>query len=132
GGDGVTYTVQTQFSTVTGNCIVSRTTPNDFSVTASPASLSVAQSSSVTATVSVSVTAGAAQSVVLGASGLPAGVVATFSPASITTGSSARLTLSTGSTTAGGTYSVVITGTGVSATHTTSVSLVVSDPVVNH
>jgi hypothetical protein len=132
GGDGVTYTVQKQFSNVAGNCIVSRTTTNDFSVTASPASLSVARSSSVTAAVSVSVTAGAAQSVVLGASGLPAGVTATFSPASVTTGSSARLTLSTGATTAGGTYSVVITGTGVSATRTTSVSLVVSGPVVNN
>jgi hypothetical protein len=132
GGDGVTYTVQKQFSNVAGNCIVSRTTTNDFSVTASPASLSVARSSAVTATVSVSITAGAAQSVVLGASGLPAGVTATFSPASVTAGSSARLTLSTGATTAGGTYSVVITGTGVSATRTTSVSLVVSVPVVNN
>ena len=132
GGDGVTYTVQKQFSNVAGHCIVSRTTTNDFSVTASPASLSVARSSSVTATVSVSVTAGAAQSVVLGASGMPAGVTASFSPASVTTGSSARLTLSTGATTAGGTYNVVITGTGVSATRTTSVSLVVSVPVVNN
>src|SRR5439155_159111 len=96
----------------------------------SPGSLSVARSSSVTATVSVSVTAGAAQSVVLGALGLPAGVTATFSPASVTTGSSARLTLSTAATTAGGTYSVVVTGTGPSATRTTPLSLVVSVPVV--
>src|SRR5439155_23683622 len=103
---------------------------NNFSIAASPASLTADRGSSAVATISTSVTAGAAQSVVLRASGLPAGVVASFSPAIITAGSSARLTLTTSSTMAGGTYAVVVTGTGPSATQTTSLSLVVSVPVL--
>jgi hypothetical protein len=81
------------------------------------------------ATIATAVTAGSAQTVVFGASGLPAGVVASFSPTSVAAGGSARLTLSASSGAAGGTYAVVITGAGPSATHTTTLTLRVSVPV---
>jgi hypothetical protein len=101
------------------------TASNDFSISASPATVSVAAGGTGTSTISTAITAGAAQSVALSASGLPAGATASFSPASVTSGGSSTLTLSAG-TAAAGTYSLTITGTGASATRTTAVSFVVA------
>jgi subtilisin family serine protease len=99
---------------------------NDFSVAVSPTSGSVVQGSSTTATVSTAVTSGSAQTVALSATGLPSGVSASFSPASVTAGASSSLTLSTSASTPAGTYSITITGTGGSATRSTSYSLTVT------
>ena len=101
------------------------TTVSDFSVAVSPTSASVAPGSNATATVSTAVTSGSAQSVSLGASGLPTGATASFSPATINAGSSSTLTIATSSSTPTGTYTVTITGTGTSATHTTTFTLTV-------
>src|SRR5205807_4925540 len=98
-------------------------------ISANPASLALDRGSSGVATIATAVTAGSAQTVVFGASGLPAGVVASFSPTSVAAGGSARLTLSASSGAAGGTYAVVITGAGPSAIHTTTLTLTVSVPV---
>jgi aminopeptidase S len=59
-------------------------------------------------------------------SGVPAGVTASFSPTSVTSGGSSTLTIATSSSSAPGTYTLTITGTGSSATHTTSYSLTVT------
>jgi hypothetical protein len=126
GGDGVTYTVQNEFSNHFNNCIATAPVTNDFSIAASPNAVSVAAGSSGTSTISTAVTAGAAQSVSLSASGLPAGASASFSPTSVTAGSSSTLTLRTTAATAPGTYPITVTGTGASATHTTSVSFTVT------
>jgi hypothetical protein len=98
---------------------------NDFSISVSPTSRTVAAGSSTTATVSTAVTAGSAQTVALSATGLPSGASASFSPTSVTAGGSSTLTISTSSTTPSGTFPVTITGTG-SVTHTTSLSLTVT------
>ena len=104
---------------------VSSTAPApDFSIAASPASLSIAQGASGTSTVTVSPQNGFGGSVALSASGLPSGVTASFNPAS-TTGSS-TLTLSASSTAATGTATVTVTGTSGSLTHTTTLSLAVT------
>jgi hypothetical protein len=104
---------------------VSSTAPApDFSIAASPASLSVTQGANGTSTVTISPLNGFSSSVALSASGLPSGVTAVFSPAS-TTGSS-TLTLSASSTAATGNATVTITGTSGSLTHTTTLSLAVS------
>jgi hypothetical protein len=100
---------------------------NDFSISASPATVSVVQGSSGTTTVSTMVTAGMAEAISLSATGLPAGATATFTPTSVTAGGSSTLTLAAGATTMPGTYTVTITGTAASATHTARVTLVVSD-----
>ncbi len=108
---------------------VGGTTPpptNDFSISVSPASGSTTPGGSVTATVSTAVTSGSAQTVSFSASGLPSGTTASFSPTSVTAGASSTMTLQTAPTTPGGTYPVTITGTGTSASHTTSYSLTVS------
>jgi hypothetical protein len=64
--------------------------------------------------------------VALAASGLPAGVTASFSPTS-TTGTSSALTLAASTTATLGAATVTITGTGGGLTRTTSISLTVND-----
>ena len=99
---------------------------NDFSISVSPTSRSVAPGGSTTATVSTAVTSGSAQTVSLSASGLPAGAAASFSPSSVTAGGSSTMTITTSTTTPPGTYNVTITGTGTSVSHTTPFSLTVT------
>ncbi len=99
----------------------------DFSISASPSSVSAVQGTSATTTVSTAVSGGFNSAVSLSASGLPAGATATFSPTSIgAPGSgSSTLTLAAG-TAAAGTYTVTITGTGGGKTHSTTVSFTVT------
>ncbi|WP_327027763.1 M28 family peptidase [Micromonospora sp. NBC_01740] len=98
---------------------------NDFSVAVSPTSGSVQRGASITATVSTATTAGTAQTVGLSATGLPAGVTASFSPSSVTSGGSATLTLSASASAALGTYTVTVTGAGSGATRSASYTLTV-------
>src|SRR5205823_10146921 len=102
------------------------TAPSDFSIGASPSSLSVAQGGSGGSTISTAVTSGSAQSVSLSASGQPTGTTVSFSPASVTAGGSSTMTVNVGASTAPGSYTITVTGTGASATHATSVALTVT------
>jgi hypothetical protein len=99
---------------------------NGFSVADSPSSGSVAAGSSATATVSTAVTSGSAQTVALTASGAPSGVTVSFSPSSVTAGSSSTVTFATSSSTASGTYPITITGKGSSASETATYTLTVT------
>jgi hypothetical protein len=99
---------------------------NDFSMVASPSSVSVTAGQVASSSVSTTVTSGVAQAVALSASGLPAGASASFSPASVSSGQSSTLTISTSAVTPAGISAVTVTGTGVSATHTTPISLTVA------
>ncbi|PJN39675.1 chitinase [Streptomyces sp. CB02959] len=99
---------------------------DDFSVTASPATGSVAAGGRATATVRTAVTAGTAQSLDLTVSGAPAGVTASLSPTSVTAGGTSTLTLSTTTAAASGTYHLTVTGTGPSGSHSTSYALTVT------
>ncbi|HEV2346714.1 MAG TPA: exo-alpha-sialidase [Actinocrinis sp.] len=101
------------------------TTTNDFSISASPSAATVTAGNSATSTISTAVTSGSAQSVALSTTGLPAGASASFNPASVTAGGSSTLTLSTAASTPNGSYSITITGTGTSATHSTPFTLTV-------
>jgi len=101
---------------------------DDFSISANPASLTVAQGSGGSSTITTAVTSGSAQSVSLSASGLPSGAGASFSPAGVTAGTSATLTITASAQTPTGTATVTVTGTGTSATHTTTLSLTVTAP----
>src|SRR6266566_5180489 len=103
---------------------------NDFSISASPSSVSATQNGSATSTIATAVTSGSAQTVSLSASGLPSGATASFSPASVTAGGSSTLTLGAG-TAAAGAYTISVTGTGASATHSTPVSFTITAPVTN-
>ena len=116
-------------SATVGLTVTASPPPNDFSIAAgafSPAT--VTQGGSSTSTITTAVTSGSAQSVALSASNLPTGATASFSPTSVTAGSSSTLTVSTVASTPTGNYTITITGTGTSATHSTTASLGVQAP----
>ena len=96
----------------------------DFSLSASPSSVSIAQGASGTSTITVTPQNGFNGSVTLSASGLPNGVTASFNP-NPTTGVS-TLTLTAGASAATGTSTVTITGVSGALTHTTTVQLTVT------
>ena len=100
----------------------------DFAVSASPASLSVTQGSSGTTTISTTVSGGFNSAVSLSVSGLPAGVSAGFSSASIAApgAGNSTLTFTASSTATTGTTNVTLTASGGSVTHTSIVALTVN------
>jgi subtilisin family serine protease len=100
----------------------------DFAMSVTPASGSVDPGGTLTATVNTSTTVGAAQPVTLSVSGLPAGVSASFSPATVTSGNPATLTLTSTASAAPGSYPLTITGTGTVTTQSTSYALTVNGP----
>jgi hypothetical protein len=102
------------------------TGPSDFSMSASPTSLSVEQGASASSTISTAVTSGTGQAVTLSASGQPAGTTVSFGPSSVTAGGSSTMTVNVGASTSTGTYTITVTGTGASATHSVNVSLSVT------
>ena len=100
----------------------------DFSLSASPSSVSVAQSGSKTTAISTTVSGGFNSAISLSASGLPAGVTAAFSPTSIAApgSGSSTLTFTASSTATTGTSTITIKATGGGISHTTTVSLTVT------
>jgi uncharacterized membrane protein len=66
---------------------------NDFSISLSPSSVIVNPGNTTTATITTQVTFGVPQTVTLWAANLPAGVTASFSPTTLTTGGSATVTI---------------------------------------
>jgi hypothetical protein len=102
-------------------------TTNDFSISASPPSVSLAQGASGSSTILTTVTSGSAETVNLNVSGVPSGASASLVPTSLATGGSSTLTINTG-TAAPGTYTLTVTGTAASATHATDVSLTIQAP----
>jgi hypothetical protein len=122
----VTGTGDTATHTTSVSLAVTPAPPSDFSISASPASLTVAQGASGTSTIGTAVLSGSAQSVSLSASGQPAGTSVSFNPASVTAGGSSTMTVGVGSSTATGSYTITVTGTGTSTTHATTVALTVT------
>ncbi len=95
---------------------------NDFSISASPNSLTLNQGQSGTSTVSTAVTSGSAETVNLSVTGVPSGATASLNPTSVTAGGSSTLSVSAG-TASPGTYTLTVTGTAPSASHTAAVTL---------
>jgi len=102
---------------------------SDFSISATPSSLTVAQGNHGSSTISTAVTSGSASTVNLTVSGIPTGATASFNPTSVTAGNSSTLTVSAGSASPG-VYSLTVTGTSSSATHLTPLTLTVTQPPV--
>jgi hypothetical protein len=101
----------------------------DFSITATPSSQAVTAGNSTNYTVSTATTGGSPQMVNLSVSGLPpSGASVSFNPPSVTSGGSSTLTVNTASSTPVGSYTLMITGTGL-VTHSTTVTLVVNAPL---
>jgi subtilase family serine protease len=119
----ITGTSGTLTATTTLSLTVTGSSSANFSLSASPNSLTVNKGASGRSVVTVTPSGGFTGSVSFSASGLPTGVTATFSPTSSTT--STRLALTVGTTAASGTSTITITGTSGSLTNTTTVSLTI-------
>jgi hypothetical protein len=109
--------------THTAGVTLNITGPPDFSVSATPATRSVATGSTTTYTATETPLNGFSGSVTFTVTGVPSGASASFSP-NPTSGSS-TLTVNTG-TAALGTYTLTITGTSGTLTHSTTVTLTIT------
>jgi len=123
-GGGITHTATVSLT------VTSAPVPA-FTLAASPTSVSVAQGSTGKSTITTTVSGGFNSAVALTASGMPTGVTAAFSPASIAAPGSgtSTLTFTVASTAATGTSTITVTGTGGGITHTATVSLTVTAAV---
>jgi len=102
---------------------------NDFSISSNPTSTTVADGASVGVVVNTAVTNGSAETVTLSASGLPAGVTASFNPPTVTAGQQSNLTLTADALAPYAVQTVTITGTAPSHTHTASLDVTVLDVI---
>jgi kumamolisin len=116
-------------STTLALTVNSTATPN-FSVAASPASVTVTQGASGTSTITITSTGGFNSATTLSASGLPTGVTAAFSTNPVTPpangSATSTLTLTASSSATVGAATVTITGTSGSTTHSTTIALTVN------
>ena len=97
----------------------------DFTLSATPSSLTVARKSQGRFTVSVAPLNGFSGTVALSVSGVPTKTSSSFSPSSITTSGTSTLTISPNPQAPAGTYPLVITGSSGSSTHSANVILVI-------
>lgn len=97
---------------------------SNFTLSASPTTLTVPQGSSGTSTITVADVNGFTGSVTLAASGLPTGVTSSFTPNPTT--STSTLTLTASGTATEGTKTITITGTSGSLSASTTLTLTVS------
>jgi len=108
------------------NALAGSSAAPGFSLSASPASVSVAQGGAGKSTITSTVTGGFSSAISLSASGQPTGVTIGFNPTSITGAGTSTMTITVASTTVTGTYSITVKGISGSTTETASVSLKVT------
>ena len=134
-GTSGSYSAVTGYDLVTGwgspngqnliNALAPASSTPGFSLSATAAS--VTDGGTGASTVTEAVTGGFDSAVTLSASGLPTGVTAAFSPASITGAGASTLTFTAASTATAGSYTITVTGTPASGTvETTTLTLTVS------
>jgi hypothetical protein len=107
--------------------VIDITFDSNFSLSASPSSLTVAQGASGTSTINSAISGSFNSAISMSVSGLPAAATADFSPPSIVapgTGPSV-LTISVGPATPPGTYNLTVNGTGGGQTHSATINLTV-------
>jgi len=100
--------------------------PPSFTLSSSPATLTLVPGAKVTSTISVGALNGFASSVTLSATGLPSGVTASFSASSTKTTSTLTLTATTSAAT--GAATVTVTGTAGSLSAKATIALTVTAP----
>src|SRR5271169_5849562 len=101
--------------------------PN-FTISASPSSLSVAQGNQGTSTITTTVSGGFNSAITLSASGVPMGTTVSFNPNPIPTpgSGSSTMTITVGASTPVGTYPITVTGSGGGIQQNTTVTLTVT------
>jgi len=103
----------------------------DFSMSFNPPTITIAQGGSGSSTLQVSFSGGFTGPVTLSVKSKPSGFTVTFSPSSITPGSSATVTVNVASSVSPGTHTVVIKGTGGGKTATASLLVTVTQVPFN-
>ncbi|MGA9061354.1 MAG: protease pro-enzyme activation domain-containing protein [Terracidiphilus sp.] len=112
------------------NALAGTSSTPGFSLSASPASVSVVQGNAGTSTVTSTVFGGFNSSVSLSASGNPSGVTIGFNPTSFAAGAgSSTVTFTVASTVTPAKYPITISGLSGNTTENTTVSLTVTAPV---
>src|SRR6185437_2605268 len=81
---------------------------NDFSIGASPNSLTLNPGQNSTSTITTTLASGTAEGISLSAAGAPAGTTVSFSPTSVTTGGSSTMTVAVGPGTSAGSYTITV------------------------
>jgi hypothetical protein len=112
----------------TASTAVSATTTavtQDYTIAASPGTVSVARGASAPTSVAIS-RSNFTGAVTMGATGLPAGVTVAFNPATATTGNSVTATFTASSTATLGAATVTLTATSGSLSRSTTVALTVT------
>ncbi len=115
---------------VTGPTAKAQLASPDFSLSASPSAPQIDLGVSGNVSITTTISGGFNSAITLTTFGLPAGVTASFSPASIAApgAGTTTLTLTVGSSTALGTYSIMVIGNGGGFSRTTSVTLTAGLP----
>jgi len=108
------------------NALAGSSSSPGFSLSASPASVSVAQGHAGTSTITSTLRGGFSGVIALSATGQPSGVTVSFNPTPISGAGSSTMTMTVGSATTVGTYTITVTGNSSGTTATTTVSLTVT------
>jgi subtilase family serine protease len=126
----ITGTSGSLTATTTLALTVSATATPNFTIAASPASVTVTQGASGTSTITITSTGGFSSATTLSATGLPSGVTAAFSTNPVTPAANgsvtSTLTLTASASATVGAATVTITGTSGSLTHSATIALTVN------
>ena len=123
----ITGTSGSVVATTTIALTVNAASTRNFSISASPASLTVTAGSSETSTITITSQNGFSSATTLSATGLPSGVTAAFSSNPVTPAANgsatSTLTFTASATATVGTATVTVSGTSGSLSHSTSIAL---------
>ena len=102
--------------------------PGGFTISASPASLSVIQGNQGNSTITTAISGGFNSTIGLSASGMPTGATVSFNPQTIPApgSGSSTMTITVGTSTPTGTYPITVTGNGGGIQQTATVTLTVT------
>jgi hypothetical protein len=121
-----TLTITGTSGALTQTATVTLVVSADFTLSATPGVQTVNPGNSVPYVVNTTAVGSFTDTISLKVTGLPTGATGTFSPATVSAGSSSTLTIATGSSTPVGTVTLTITGTGSDGSQTATVSLTVA------
>jgi hypothetical protein len=126
-----TTTIQATSGSINGATTLTVTAAANFTISASPASLSVMQGNQGISTITTTVSGGFNSAISLSASGMPSGTTVSFNPATIPApgGGNSTMTITVGSSTPTGTYPITVTGKGGGIQQNVTVTLTVTAQV---